>query len=412
MNLRWILRTNREWTRPDLTLPRLRVSDLIRESALSVLRHPGRSLVTVIGTILGAAAYVSTLGLGATMHGQVSSTFDARRATEVVVRPEDSKLDPSWTQDAAGRLRRLNGVVHAGRRISLGERQIRRTIDTDQIGVGAPVIGADAGALRVMDPTFTVGRLFDQFHDTHNAPVVLLSTTVANQLGINRVDVAVFIDGRAYTVMGIYRDVARREEAMAAVIVPYTLGATLAGDTADTAVTHDMLIETVPGAAQIIGRQAPLAIRPEAPDELRAIAPPDPRTLRREVEGDLTRTTLILSVVALLIGTVSIGNAATAAIAARAPEIGLRRAVGGRTRHIFLQLVTETSMLGAIGGAVGALLGVLTVSVIALANTWVPVIDLRSALQACAASTTAGLLTGLIPAARAMRIPPVQALQR
>jgi putative ABC transport system permease protein len=84
----------------------------------------------------------------------------------------------------------------------------------------------------------------------------------------------------------------------------------------------------------------------------------------------------------------------------------------GRARHIFLQLVTETALLGALGGAAGARLGVLTVSVIALADTWTPVIDLRSALQACAASTAADLLAGLIPAARAVRIPPVQALQR
>ena len=400
------------WEQLGITLPRLRGGDLLREAGLSVLRHPGRSLVTVVGTILGAAAYVCALGLGATLNSQVSSSFDARRATEVVVQPEDQHQPLPWTADAPTRLLRLNGVVRAGRRITVGERSLRRTIDTSVQGSSVPVIGSDPEALRVMAPRLTAGRLFDRFHDDNGAPVVLLSTPVSRQLSIDRVGMAIFIDGRPYTVMGIYDGVARRDEAMAAVIVPYRLGESIVTAGAGAEPVRDLLIETRPGAAQTIGRQAALAVRPDAPEELRAIAPPDPRTLRREIEGDLTSATMLLSLVALVIGTVSIGNAATGAIAARSAEIGLRRAVGARPRHVFLQLIAETSMLGALGGAVGALLGVLTVSVIALVNAWTPVIDLRSAGVACAAGTAAGLLAGLIPAARAVRIPPAQALQR
>jgi putative ABC transport system permease protein len=402
----------RDWSRLGLARPRLRGGDLLRESALSTLRHPGRSLVTVVGTVLGAAAYVSTLGLGATMSGQVSSVFDARRATEVVVQPEDAGLDRSWTDGAGQRLARLNGVVRAGSRVAVGERPVRRTIGETGTGTAVPVIGADAGALRVMDPALTAGRLFDRFHDERRVPVALLSTSVAARLAINRVGVAVFVGDDAYTVIGIYHDVARRDEAMAALIVPYALGEELVGADGGGTATRDVLVETAPGAAQIVSRQAPLAIRPEAAEDLRAIAPPDPRSLRREIEGDLTRSTVVLSLIALVIGTISIGNAATAAIAVRAPEIGLRRALGARPRHVFVQLVAETSLLGAAGGAVGALLGILTVSVVGLANAWTPSVDLRAALVACAVSTAAGLLAGLVPAARAARIPPVRALQR
>lgn len=407
-----LVRGPRPWHQLGITLPRLRATDLIRESALSVLRHPGRSVVTVIGTILGAAAYVSTLGLGATMNGQISSAFDARRATEVIVQPEDPALDPSWNQDAPEHLRRLNGVVRAGRRITTSEQPVRHTIDTSEPGVPVPIIGTDADALRVIDPSLTDGRLFDQFQDSHQAAVVLLSTAVASQLGVNRTGVAIFINGRPFTVMGIYDNVARRDEAMAAAIVPYSLGEAFAANSTSGPAVRDVLIETRPGAAQTIGRQAALSVRPEAPEDLRAIAPPDPRTLRREIEGDLTRSTMILSFVALVIGAISIGNAATAATAARASEIGLRRAVGARQRHVFLQLITETSILGGLGGATGAVLGILTVSTVALVNRWTPTIDLRSTLVACAASAAAGLLAGLVPAARVARSAPVQALQR
>jgi putative ABC transport system permease protein len=173
-----------------------------------------------------------------------------------------------------------------------------------------------------------------------------------------------------------------------------------------------VVISTAPGAAQLIGSQAALALRPEGPDALRVIAPPDPRTLRQEIEANVAQSALLLSVIALVIGAVSIANAATASITARVPEIGLRRALGARPGHIFAQLIGETTALGGLGGAAGVLVGVAVVAVVSLANAWNPVLDVRVAALAVAASAAAGLLAGLWPAWLATRIQPVAALQR
>ncbi len=386
--------------------------DLARESALSVTRFPGRSLLTALGTVLGAAAFVCTLGLSSTVSQQVSATFDVRRATEVVVKAEDPGMDPGWQgEKSLSRLRSLNGVTAAGPRLLLDERPIRRAVSFTQSGQSLRVIGADPGALRVMEPRLVLGRMFDDFDERTAARVVLLPRTAAAALGISRTQAAVYLDDQAYTVMGVYDDVARRPEAMQAVIVPFSTAARLTTTGAGNA-ERDVVIATAPGAAQLIGDQAPLALKPEAPSALRAVAPPDPRTLRREIEGDLTRSSLMISLITLIIGTVSIGNAATAGIVARTPEIGLRRAVGGRPAHIFAQLLGETTMLGALGGAVGAFLGLVVTSVVSMWNGWTPVIDLRTAFVASGCCAAAGLIAGLLPAARAMRVQPVAALQR
>jgi len=392
-----------------ITIERLTVWDWIWESSISIVRHPGRSLVTALGTALGTAAFVATLGLGSTLGRQVSDSFDARRATEVVVRPDEPNLDTAWQgRKGLDRLRGLNGVTAAGRRVLLPEHGIARA-------VAAPahrfrVIGADPGALAAMIPELVSGRRYDDFHERHAANVVLLPQPVAEASGINRTGVAVFIGDRPYTVAGIFRDVARRPEALLAVVMP----ATTAERLEDPALPaeRDVIIATAPGAAPVIGGQAPLALWPEEPGALHSVAPADPRTMRREIEANVTRISLVLSLVALVMGAISIANAATASIVARIPEIGLRRAIGARPVHIFAQLVGETTALGALGGLAGVGVGVTVVSTASLANGWPPVLDLRIATLAVGASAAAGLLAGLWPAARATRIQPVAALQR
>jgi putative ABC transport system permease protein len=392
--------------------PRLRVWDLCRESVISTLRHPGRSLLTAMGTVLGAAAFVSTLGLSSTLGHQVSASFDVRRATEVVVQPGEAGLDPGWqAADRLRRLRTLNGVSAAGRRILMEEQPARRFVSFAAEEVQVKLMGADPGALRAMGPRIVAGRGYGDFQEERAARVVMLSAPLAERLGVSRAGVAVFLDDQPYTVIGVYDQVARRPEAMLSMLLPARTAERL--DAARRPeVRRDVLVETAPGAAQLISRQAPLALRPEGPGALEAIAPPDPRMLRRQIEGDVTRVSLLLSIVVMAMGTVSIGNAATAGIVARIPEIGLRRSVGGRPSHIFLQLLGETSLLGGFGGTAGALIGVAVTSGISLWNGWTPVIDLNVALLASLGGAAAGTVAGLIPAIRAMRIEPVAALQR
>jgi putative ABC transport system permease protein len=397
---------------------RFSIQDAVRESGLSVTRHIGRSIMTGLGTVLGSAAFVATLGLSSTLSQQVSSTFDVRRATEVRIMAGASTAAAQFVdwhaadwQDAESlhRLQRLNGVAAAGRRVELAEQPVGRTIDAPPRRF--KVMGVDPGALAVIEPNLVAGRRYDAFHEEHAAPVVLLPTTIADALAIHRTGIAIFVDDRAFTVAGIFDDVARRPESMLAVLMPASTADRLVGPE-QPPISRDVIVATAPGAAQTIAGQAALALRPQGPDTLTAIAPPDPRTMRLEIEASVSRSTLLLSLVALIVGAFSIANACTASIAARTPEIGLRRAIGARPAHIFVQLLGEATALGTAGGAVGVLIGLATFSVVCLLNRWTPVLDVRSAVLAVSASAGAGLLAGLWPAMSAMRVQPVAALQR
>lgn len=107
-----------------------------------------------------------------------------------------------------------------------------------------------------------------------------------------------------------------------------------------------------------------------------------------------------------------IANTTLVAVLERTGEIGLRRALGARSRHITLQFLAESGALGTLGGLVGTSLGTFAVIGTAMAREWTPVIHPVTVVAAPAIGLVTGVVAGLYPAWRASRIQPVEALRR
>lgn len=368
-----------------------------------------------MGTVLGVGALVTTLGLSATASHQVSDRFDAIRATEVVVQDaRETDTTAPFPADTDRRLARLNGVVNAGTITQFADLPITTKPSTDTSspdGPELPMFAASPGAVRALRPTIGTGRLYDQGHEQRRDAVALLGRAAAQQLGISRIDnaPAVFIGDQAFAVIGIVDDVARRAEVLSAVVIPHRFAEGLTGGKPRK---PEVEIDTMPGAAATIARQAPYALRPDDPTRLQALAPPDPDTLRNQVEGDVNALFLALAGISLLIGSASIANVTLVGVLERIPEIGLRRALGARPRHIAAHFLAETIAIGTTGGMLGASIGIVIVAAVAAAKEWTPVLDPTLPLLAPALGSIAGLIAGLYPSWRATRIEPVEALRR
>ena len=393
---------------------RMRLVDTFTEAAAALTRRPARTLLTALGTILGVAAFVTTTGLAQTARAQVSSRFDALRATEVRIQDANPDGTNPFPADTEARLQRLNGVNHAGVSFPVpdtGGLQPRNTatrpVETAQ---PIPVIAATPGAIWAALPTVDSGRIYDDWHETRGENVAVLGRVAADQLGITRIDQqpAIFIADTAYTVIGILADIRRNPDLLLSITIPTTT----ANELADTRNSQpEVLIDTAPGAAQQIGRQAPLALRPQQPERLQALVPPDPRNLRNQVESDVQSLFYALAGLAVLIGTIAITNATLLATVERRPEIGLRRALGATRHHITRQITLEAALTGTLAGILGTFIGVTTVTIAALARTWTPTIDPRVLLAAPAIGTLTGALAGVVPARRAASTPPAETLR-
>lgn len=403
-----------------LPQPRMELRDLISESAAGLLARPARVALTVLGTVIGVAALVATLGLSKTAGNQIVGRFDAVAATDIVITPVPAAQRSGggavdvipW--DAESRLKRLNGVAAAGTLAEVNVRgQLVRSVPINdplgQTDVQLPIRAASPGLWRAVRAQLAAGRFPDQGHSARANRVAVLGANAAQRLGITNLDQqpAIYIGDRLYQVIGLLRSVGRQPSLLGSVTIPNGTARQEFGLTAPTAVQ----IETKIGAVNLIADQAPRALNPTDPGALRVAAPPDPEKLKGGVQNDLQALFLLLGAVSLLVGALGIANVTLVSVLERVGEIGLRRALGAARRHIAAQFLIESTVMGLLGGIIGTSLGILVVVGVAASRTWTPVLYPWIPFVAPLIGGLIGLLSGTYPSLRAAAMEPVEALR-
>jgi putative ABC transport system permease protein len=400
--------------------PRLHLSDLVGEAIAGLAERPVRTALTSLGTVLGIASLVATVGISRTAGAQIVSRFDALAATYVVAEPNSGggfggqQKSSSIPWDAGVRMERLNGVTAAGTLsdVNVGNLMVRSVPvrdPLDPVEFQKPIKAASPGLFSAIRTKLTAGRVFDSLMNDAGARVAVIGRVTAADLGITRVEQrpVLFIGDRSFEVIGIIDDVAREADLLDAVIIPDKT----AKDLYQLAAPGSVRIETVIGGARLIVRQTPRAIDPNDPTRIQITADAEPTTVRTGVQNDLNGLFLALGLLILAVGAVGIANITLVSVIERTPEIGLRRALGASRLHIASQFLTESALTGLIGGTIGSTLGILMTIGVAAAKQWTPVLPTTLPVLAAFGGGLIGLLAGLLPARRATHLQPIEALR-
>jgi putative ABC transport system permease protein len=156
----------------------------------------------------------------------------------------------------------------------------------------------------------------------------------------------------------------------------------------------------------LLGAQA----SPENPSEVSVSQPSAALTARADAEGALDTLFLGLGAVALLVGAIGVANIMIISVLERRREIGLRRALGATRGQVRAQFLAEAILLSLVGGVAGVIAGAVSTAAYAHAHGDAVVIPLQAWVGGLAAAIIIGALAGLLPAIRAARLSPTQAL--
>ena len=151
--------------------------------------------------------------------------------------------------------------------------------------------------------------------------------------------------------------------------------------------------------------------KPDAPSEVNVSQPSAALTARAEARSALNGLFLGLGAVALLVGAVGVANIMIISVLERRSEIGLRRALGATRAQIRTQFLSEAVLLALAGGAAGVALGVLATVIYANTKHWAVVIPAEAWAGGIGAALVIGAVAGLLPALRAARLSPTEALR-
>jgi putative ABC transport system permease protein len=392
---------------------RLRPRDLLRLATVGLRTRKLRAALSVLGISIGIASLVAVLAISETSKADLLAKIEHLGTNLLTVEPGQSLVGDEAKLPAAagGRIQLLGDVDSAAAVTAVEGATVRRSSYVPaEITGGIYVEAADPELLGTLEGTTASGRFVDRA--TERYPAIVLGAKAAKRLGIHGVDgiVQVYVSGRLFTVVGILEPLPLVPELDSSALIGYPVAARFFGTDRSPS---KVFVRAREGEAQVRAAAAllPSAADPSGPKEVAVSRPSDVLEAQAAAEGAFTSLFLGLGAVALLVGGIGIANVMIISVLERRSEVGLRRALGARRRHIAMQFLGESFVLGICGGIAGVLLGAGATGAYAAYEGLTLLVPPAAVAGGLLAACLLGAVAGLYPAMRASRLTPTEALR-
>jgi putative ABC transport system permease protein len=389
---------------------RLRSADLARLASVGLRTRRLRSALSALGITIGVAAIVAVLGLSASSQNGLLTEISQLGTNLLTVQNGQGVTGntaelPLAAPAMIGRLPGVTAVQSTGtvNNVNAYRSPLIPSVNTNALSVDAASLGLPATA----GTTLASGRYLNAA--TAREPVCVLGAAAAAYLGIDRVWAGerIWIGGMWFYVSGILKPDVLAPEIDSSVLVGYPAAQTWLGFDGHPSTIYVKAADSqVQAVDNLLGEQA----NPENPSGVQVSQPSAALVAQADAQGAFNGLFLGLGAVALLVGAIGVANIMVISVLERRSEIGLRRALGATRNHIRIQFLSEAILLALAGGAVGVVVGALATAIYARARDWATVIPPEAWGGGLAAAIIIGALAGLLPALRAARLSPTQAL--
>jgi len=395
---------------------------IVKVGLKSLLANPLRSFLAMLGIIIGVAAVISMLAMGAGARNQVMQRLSAMGTNLLVVRPGQSGshgVVSGTTQnltlaDAQALVKEVAGVRRVAPCVG-GNVQVKYLNHNTRVRL----TWTSPTYLPVRDFTVEKGRAFTDGEVENMARVAILGpVTVDNLFGVNEpLGETVKINSINFTVIGVLK--AKGDQGWFSpddqVIIPHTtamkqlLGLDYLGEI-DVQAADGADVKQVQADMTTLLRKRH-HVQEGAADDVNIRNQAD----MIETANQFTQTFTILlggiASISLLVGGIGIMNIMLVTVTERTREIGIRKAVGAKERSIMTQFLIESVIISGLGGLIGASGGLGAAVLIQRFTQFTTQVEWPSVLLALSFSAIVGIFFGWYPALRASRLDPVEALR-
>ncbi|MCB1398100.1 MAG: ABC transporter permease [Rhodobacter sp.] len=397
--------------------------ETFRLALRAIRRNALRSFLTVLGVVIGVAAVIAMVTVGQGSSAQVSSDIESLGTNVLMLRPGRQRMGPP-SGDAARPFREADAVALAELPEVAVAAPVANSSQTVVFGNQnhlAAITGSTSDYLTVGSWEILRGRSFTPTEERSGAAVCIIGETVRQMLFGNTDPTGSLIRIRTVSCEVIGLLAAKGAAAFGqdqddVVIMPLrTLQRRLSGNT-DVPLIMLALEDGVSSTAGIRAVETLMRERRRlAPDEDNDFSITDTKQIASMLTGVNSVLTGLLSSVAavsLLVGGIGIMNIMLVSVTERTREIGIRMAIGAQGRQVLMQFLVEAVVLSVIGGLIGIILGLVLAAVAShfMAIPFSP--DPLVVLLAFVFSAVVGVVFGYVPARRAARLDPIEALRR
>jgi putative ABC transport system permease protein len=402
------------------------LGEIIRVALGALRANKLRSLLTMLGIVIGVAAVIAVVALGTGAQSAVKERISSLGTTLLTIIPGQQRGMGGVSFDQTMKLTMddANAIEERAPSITAVQPEMTSRLQVQYLtqNTNTSIVGTTANYLEVRKYELDVGRMFSRAEDEARQRVCVLGPAVLEALGIESADAIVGepvrIRGIQFTVVGVLKSKGQSTpfgNPDDQVLVPITtgrfrlFGSDRLRSISVLAESEEKIPDAMADVQRVLRREHRLG--QNKPDDFQIRSQADFLNTLGETTQVFTYLLSGIAAVSLLVGGIGIMNIMLVSVTERTREIGIRKALGATRANILLQFLIEAVVLCLLGGLIGALVGSGGATAMSAFFQWNTIISPSAIAAAFAFSAMVGVLFGVWPARRAASLDPIVALR-